>query len=126
MSWEKQKTTLSWQKMQGLKLKDKIQKWKERNMATEVATLALFTERVWKCKEKKKRIVDFYFKAKVNWTSSYLPSLIKNRLANTSLSKKAASLMSVINIQSPLAKMKFVKTFQYQGNTTSIGISTFK
>ena len=40
--------------MEGLKLKDKIWKWKERNMVPEVATLALSTDPEFESVKKRK------------------------------------------------------------------------
>ena len=78
--WKIQKTTFYRQKMQELKLKDKIWNWKDRNVVSKVATSVFYTNNFQKCREKRKLIVDFGSKAKVNRRSQYLAkSILKSK-----------------------------------------------
>ena len=106
---EKQKETLSRQKLQGLKIKERNRKRKERsgeNFSSPLSVMhtPLSTERVQKHRENKKLIVDINFKTSHERKSNYLSKKLRNAVAMASPKSKANSISKLVTSQSPKTK----------------------
>ena len=106
---EKQKETLSRQKLQGLKIKERNRKRKERSgenfsSPPSVMHTPLSTERVQKHRESKKLIVDINFKTSHERKSNYLSKKLRNAVAMASPKSKANSISKLVTSQSPKTK----------------------
>ena len=106
---EKQKETLSRQKLQCLKIKERNRKRKEcsgENFSSPPSVMhtPLSTERVQKHRENKKLIVDINFKTSHERKSNYLSKKLRNAVAMASPKSKANSISKLVTSLSPKTK----------------------